>query len=319
MSEIDLSVIVICRNQGEILKSTDEELCAMLVSLGLRTELIYVDNGSSDDTLFRLKKIVNEAGSSGITKQVIALRRNVGMSSAFMAGAAHSQGRFLLNIDPLLTVDPVDIQRLIEEIEKGYDLVVGWRKRDHLSAFVRNRSAFFNRITSWVTGLYLHDYGSLTRLMRRELLPDLHMHGELLAFMPAFAHAAGARIAEVPVTYRPDKYIGSEYTPGGLLHSFLDLITVWFLTRYSHRPMHIFGSLGLLFIFSAFITLIIAVVNRESTGVSLIQTPLPTLAGVLLAIGILTMLLGLTTEIVIRSYYEGQGKTSYSVREIHGQ
>lgn len=317
MTVRDLSVIVVCQNNSTVLEQTDRELSAALLLLGLDTEIIYVDNGSIDDTVFRLKQLIQQP--TGMLRRLVVLRRDFGSTSAFVAGAAHSEGRFILTIDPLLTVDPVEIMRLVDEIEKGYDLVSGCRNRHHLGTFVRARSRLINILTSRITGLYLRDYGTPCRIVRREILSDIQLHGDMLAFLPVFARYAGAQIVEIPVTYRADYYVGREYSLSSLVGSFLDLITVWFLTRYSARPMHLFGSLGILFILASIAALLFAIANRITTNVSLIQTPLPTLAGVLLAIGILTMLLGLTTEILIRSYFEVQNRATYSVREVFEQ
>ena len=314
MTTRDLSIIVICRNNSDVLEQTYGELTGVLSTLGMDTEVIYVDNGSIDDTAFRLKHLIQQPAS--IPCRLVVLRRDFGLTSAFVAGVAFSEGRFVLTIDPLLTVDPVEIMRLVEEIEHGYDLVSGWRNREHLSAFVHYRSRMINAITSRVTGLYLHDYGTPCRIVRREILDDMRLYGEMFAFMPVFARFSGAQIVEIPVTYRPDYYVGKEYSLSSLVGGVLDLITVWFLTRYSTRPMHLFGNLGLLFILTSIAFLLIAIVIRIGTGLSLIQTPLPTLSGILLVIGILTMLLGLTTEVVIRSYFEAQNRATYSVREI---
>lgn len=317
MMPYDLSVIVILHNQGSRIEECDDELTAILPTLGLRVELIYVDSGSTDDTVFRLsQRLKQPPAANTLTKKLILLRRNFGMTAAFTAGADHSQGRFIATIDAKLTVDPLEIARLVDEIEKGYDLVSGWRQRQHLGRLPRMRSTLVNRITSRVTGLRLLDYGSTFRIFRRDFLPDLRAPRELYQFLPVFAYRAGARITEIPVAYRPQYYTGWEYTPMSVWNSFLDLITVWFLSRHALRPMYIFGTLGFSFIAAAFVVITIAFINRNATGVSLIQTPLPTLAGILLAVGIQTVFLGFTTELVLRTYYEAQGHPTYSVRDI---
>jgi glycosyltransferase involved in cell wall biosynthesis len=311
----DLSVVVICgAGDGGAVAECDTELIATLTSLGLDAEIVYVDNGSGDDTVFKLRQRL--AVPAAIPRKLVVLGRHYGMSAALAAGAEHAAGRFIATLDAGLTVDPVNLGGLIAEIEKGYDLVTGWRQRQHLGWFPRWRSTVVNSITSTVTGLRLRDYGSSFRVFRRDVIEDVKGHGDFYAFTPVFAHAAGARIGELPVTYRPHHYTGREYTPRSIWTSFLDLVTVWFLSRHSLRPMHVFGTLGFAFIGLSVVTLAAAFVNKSARSISLIMTPLPVLAGVLLAVGILTILLGLTAEMVIRTYLEAQGRPLFRVREV---
>jgi len=311
----DLSVIVMSYNNGKRILEFDDELTKMLIGFSMNTEVVYVDNGSTDDTVYHLRKRLADPVNS-VTKKMVLLRRNYGMSSAFMAGADHSDGQFIATIDANMVYDPVDILRLISEVENGYDVVVGWRQRGHLGTWSQQRSKLANWFTSSITGLRLRDYGSTFRVYTRDIIPDLNIYGDLYQFAPVFAFRSGARISEIPVSYRPSYYTGWEYTPGSLWVSFLDVLTVWFISRYASRPIHIFGSIGFGIIAIAGIVLSYAFYNRWVNAISLIETPLPVLSGVLLAVGVLTIMLGMTTEIVTRAYVEAQGKASYSVREI---
>ena len=308
-----LTVIVLCTHHGAVIKRCDDELMSVLPSLGLEAEVLYVINGKTDDAAFQLQ---SQAGQALVPRRLLQLKKVFPINTAFAAGVDHAQGEVILTIDPELTVDPAEILGIFDQLEDGYDAVIGWRQRQHLSRWIRLRSRLVNRIASQVTGLYLHDYGCPFRIYTRKSLQAIPLYGNLYAFVPIFLQRNGALISELPVVYRPDNYIGHEYTPFRMVASIFDLISVWFLIRHADHPLRLFGGIGALFILASMVIIGGAILNRAAFEVSLIQTPLPTLSGILLAIGIQTMLLGLVAELLVQSLNNLREAPVYSVQEL---
>jgi glycosyltransferase involved in cell wall biosynthesis len=270
-----------------------------LPTLGVDVELLYVDFGSTDDTLEQMRKIVMQPTSHNLPKKLIALRRYTGTANAFIAAVEHSNGRFLLTLDVALTVDPIESLRMIEEIELGYDLVSGWRQRGHLPLLRRWRSRIVNAIASRLTGVYLHDYGTPFRLFRREMLNRVRIAADLYAFSPVFAHLSGAKISEIKVAYRPDYYIRPEYTTISFISSFFDMLTLWYVSRYAHRPIGLLGKIGLLFVLIATVLFLAAWVNQPPD----IRNTLIILSGLSAIAGIQSIMMGLNLELLLQKNY----------------
>jgi len=242
-SPFSLSVIVVCHNHSQSVERCDADLSATLGSFGRAVELIYVDNGSTDDSLFKLRALA-QSQTDGLKRCVLNLRRYVPYGNAFMAGLRYSQGDIILTIDPVLSVEPIEITRVLDEIEQGYAVVLGWRHREHLDPWVRWRSQALNWLTSRLLGLALHDYGTPLRAFRREYLPHMRFEASLYPFAPIFAHAAGGRIQELRVIYRPDYYLRPEYSAEGYIASFLGLLAVRYLSRHASQPLLFFGRVA---------------------------------------------------------------------------
>jgi glycosyltransferase involved in cell wall biosynthesis len=314
---VRLSVVIPVYNEEDNLRPLQAEMNAALESLAISYEIVYINDGSADGS----QKILAEIAEAHPGKVVfVDLRRNFGQTAAIAAGIDYARGEVVVLMDADLQNDPADIGMLLNKLDEGYDVVSGWR-RDRKDKFVTRRipSITANWLISWVTGIHLRDYGCTLKAYRREVLDEVRLYGEMHRFIPVFAAAAGANITEVVVNHRPRVYGKSKY---GLWRTFkviLDLITVKFLLSYRTTPMYLFGGVGIGLMGSSFIVLMIALLNKWIRGASLIRTPLPQLAATLFVLGVQSILIGLTTELVVRTYHESQAKPIYVVRRVLGR
>lgn len=311
--ECALSVVIPVYNEAENLPILQQQLAATLIPLQSSYEIIYVDDGSSDGSLAALKDIV----SSYDHVLVIELRRNFGQTAAISAGLDYSRGNIVVCLDADLQNDPDDIPRLLEKMAEGYDLVSGWRnnRKDHW--FSRTLvSVVANRLISLITDVKLHDYGCTLKAYRRDLLHHIRLYGQMHRFIPALAVLVGAKIAELPVNHRPRRYGKSKYGLGRMFTVLLDLLTVKFLGSFSTHPINLFGGSGLVLIGLSFITGLIMIFQKVVYEQSLIQTPLLLLSALLFILGFHSILMGLSAELLIRTYHESQGKPTYIVRRV---
>ena len=239
---VDVSLVIPLYNEIENISTLHQAILPVLSSLEKDTEIIYVDDGSTDGTFEQLQKI--QSFDSSVW--VIQLRRNFGQAAAFSAGFDFARGNVIVTMDGDLQNDPNDIPLLIEKIDQGYDIVSGWRvKRKDNFITRRLPSMIANSIISWVTGVKLHDYGCSLKAYREEVVKNIRLYGELHRFIPAIASWMGIRVAEVPVNHFPRRYGRSKYGLGRTLRVILDLITVKFMLNYATRPLQIFGLAGM--------------------------------------------------------------------------
>ena len=236
-----ISVVVPVHDEELSVALLYEQLEAALEPGGEPWEAVFVDDGSTDGTFAALTRLHARTPNT----KVVRLRRNFGKSAALAAGFANAQGETVVTIDGDLQDDPAEIPRLLAKLEEGFDLVSGWktRRRDPLRRRVMSR--IFNAVTGRVSGLRLHDMNCGLKAYRAEVVQGLALYGELHRFIPVLAHYRGFRVAELPVNHRPRKHGGSRYGLERYLRGFLDLLTVTFMGRYRHRPLHLFGGLGL--------------------------------------------------------------------------
>jgi glycosyltransferase involved in cell wall biosynthesis len=311
---IHISIVVPVYNEVDNLEPLQAELNASLGALAGNYEIIYVNDGSTDGSSQKLAELCAKH------PEVISidLRRNFGQTAASAAGLDHSQGAIIVTLDADLQNPPADIGRLLDKLDEGYDVVSGWRQNRKDTLLTRRfPSTIANGLISAVTGVHLHDFGCTLKAYRREVIDEIKLYGEMHRFIPVFAAAAGARIAEVVVNHRARVRGQAKY---GLWRTFkviLDLVTVKFLLSYRTTPMYLFGGVGLMLIALGFLVLFAALINKWIYGISLIQTPLPLLGANLFGLGTQSVLLGLTTELLVRTYYEAQDKPVYLVRQIH--
>jgi glycosyltransferase involved in cell wall biosynthesis len=272
-----------------------------------------VNDGSRDQSAERL----DELAAADRRVRVIHLSRNYGQTAALMAGLDHARGEIIVPMDGDLQNDPADIARLISKLDDGFDVVSGWRKARKDAALRRNLpSRMANALISWVSGVHLHDYGCSLKAYRRTYLDGVKLYGEMHRFVPIFAAWNGARVGEMEVTHHPRLHGKSNYGLERIVKVLLDLLVVKFLFKYSGKPIYVFGSFGLLSVLISFLALGWAGWLRAFHDVALIQTPLPTLAVILFAIGVLSILMGLLAEMLNRTYHESQAKPVYRIRRI---
>lgn len=309
-----LSVIIPVYNEEATLGEVRELLFDTLSSMKHAWEIIFVDDGSQDGSYQILKSFAEEHPKQITT---IALRRNFGQTAAIAAGIDHADGEIIILMDADLQNDPADIPLLLGKIDEGYDVVSGWRS-DRQDKFLTRilPSRIANRIISWVTGVYLHDYGCTLKAYRREVITGFRLYGEMHRFIPAYAAHIGAKITEVKVRHHSRKYGKTKYGLERMGKVILDLITVKFLISYSLKPLYLFGGIGAFFSFSGILILFYLMSRRLVIGISPFSSPLFPTAIMLVILGFQSILLGLIAELLSRTYHEAQGKSTYTIREI---
>ncbi len=309
----DISVVVPLRNEVENLVELHQQLSETLKQVGRPYELVFVDDGSTDNSFDVLRKL-QESDSQ---LRLIRLRRNFGQTAAFAAGIAHARGRLIVTSDADLQNDPHDIPSMVEKLEQGYDMVCGWR-RNRKDPFLTRRvpSMIASRLISSTTGVRLHDYGCSLKVFRAEVIKSMKLYGEMHRFIPAIASEQGVKIAEVEVNHRPRLHGESKYGLSRTLRVTLDLVTVKFLLSYSTRPLQIFGLVGLVMgLIGSVITGWLGYV-RLFGGQAISNRPLLFLGILLIFTGVQLITLGLLAELQARTYHESQDKPTYFIRDI---
>lgn len=310
--EVEMSIIVPVYNEGQ---NVDELHARLVAVIDRPAELIFVDDGSTDDTFMRLH-IIMERDPRVV---VIRFRRNFGQTAALSAGIDHARGPIIVPIDGDLQNDPADIPRLLAKLAEGYDVVSGWRI-DRKDPFHRRLpSVLANRLVSAISGVRLHDYGCSLKAYRRSVLEDVRLYGEMHRFVPIYASWQGARVTELPVAHHPRTRGKSNYGIERTLKVVLDLLVVKFLSSYLTKPIYVFGGFGVASLVVAALALVIMVYLRLAGIADFIQTPLPLVVVMFVLVGCLSILLGLVAELTVRTYYESQDKRTYAIREIAGR
>src|SRR2546426_11859106 len=277
----EVSVFLPVFNEEPNLRPLHAKLMAALASLHRTTEIIYVDDGSTDGSLEALREIAH-ADPRG---HVVALRRNYGQTAAMAAGIDAARGQVLIPMDADLQNDPADIVRLLEKIDEGYDVVSGWRKNRQDKLFTRKiPSMLANRMISWIGGVPLHDYGCSLKAYRRESLEDVQLYGEMHRFIPIYASWAGARVAEIPVEHHARTMGQSKYGLSRTVKVVFDLMTIKFMASYQTKPIYVFGTFGFLAFGVSVLAGIYAVVLKLLHKADFVQTPLPVLTVVMFAV-----------------------------------
>jgi len=324
-SSIDLSVVLPVFNEAGSLPRLISELTEVLQQMGRPYEIVAVDDGSSDDSVGVLCRLQD----SEPNLRIVEFRRNFGQTAAFDAGFDYARGEVIVTMDADGQNDPADIPRLLEVMEAGgYDLVNGWRK-DRKEPFLTRR--FPSMVANWLianaSDIHLHDRGCSLKALRRDLVKQLNLYGELHRFIPEMASLIGVRAAEVPVNDRPREAGASKYsalarTPRVLL----DLVTVSFLISYSKRPMQLFGTFGLLSSGTGGLIGVYLVGTKVMRGLlygeeafrsfRIGTSPWTMLSVLLIVLGVQFLMMGLLGEIMTRTYHEAQDKPIYVVRRV---
>src|SRR5262250_1081351 len=314
-STVKYSIVVPFFNEQENIPPLYMKLTEVMDALGEPYELVFVDDGSRDNTF----KVLSEIYEHDRRVNVVRLRRNFGQTAALKAGFDFARGEVIISMDGDLQHDPEEIPRFLEKIEEGYDLVSGWRyaRRDHwLMRQIPSRVA--NWMMAKLSGVQLHDFGTTFKAYRREIIQEIQLYGELHRFIPALASTTGAKIAEIPIENLVRKSGKSNYGIGRTIRVFLDLLIVKFLLDYSTRPLQFFGLLGLAGAGSGGLIGAYVVFKKLFYHIAVMTEhgPLLLLAIALLVSGIQFISMGLLGEIMARTYYESQNKPIYALREV---
>jgi glycosyltransferase involved in cell wall biosynthesis len=311
----ELSLFLPVLDEEENLRPMQAKISSALDALGKTAEVIYVDDGSTDNSL----NILREIAAEDDRVRVISLRRNYGQTAAMSAGIDAARGDILIPMDADLQNDPADIARLLDKLNEGYDVVSGWR-RNRQDKLVSRKipSQIANRIISWIGGVPLHDYGCSLKAYRRDVIQDVRLYGEMHRFIPIYASWAGARVAEIPVDHHARTMGKSKYGISRTIKVVFDLMTIKFMASYQTKPIYVFGTFGMIAFFLAAVAGAWALFLKIFQGTSFILTPLPVITVVMLAISVQFFLMGLLAELLVRTYHESQDKTIYAVRERIG-
>jgi len=309
----DLSVVIPIYNEKESIAKLYKKLDKTLSGMNLEYEVLLIDDGSTDGTLDELVKIHNKNKSY----KIISFRKNFGQTSAISAGFDFTSGKIVITLDADLQNDPSDIPILLKKLNKGYDIVSGWRVNRKDRAVTRKfPSMVANRLISKLTGVHLHDYGCTLKAYRREVIENIDLYGEMHRYIPAIASWMGVRVAEVPVRHHSRKYGKSKYGFSRTIKVILDIITVKFLLSYSQRPIQIFGLLGLSSSVVGFIMTVYLIIMRIFFNQSLSERPLFILSIFMIFIGIQLITMGLLAEVLMRVHHEVQNRPTYVIKEM---
>jgi glycosyltransferase involved in cell wall biosynthesis len=309
-AELDISVLVPVLDEAETVEELGARVAAVLDSLGSRFEILFVDDGSRDGTAER----VRAAHGREPRVKLLRLRRNFGKAAALSAGVEHSRGRIVITMDGDLQDDPEEIPRLLGMLETGgFDLVSGWKRERQDPAAKRIPSRLFNWVTRRLAGVDLHDFNCGFKVYRREVLDQIAVYGELHRYIPVLASRRGFAVGEAPVTHHARRHGVSKYGWDRFYKGLLDLITVLFITRYTRRPLHLFGAVGLVFLAAGFgIDLYLAILWMG--GATLSNRPLLLLGVLLMLLGIQVLTTGLLGEMI--TFKNFRRPDSYSIKEF---
>jgi glycosyltransferase involved in cell wall biosynthesis len=314
-SSIQFSIVVPFFNEQENIPPLYMKLTEVMDGIGEPYELVFVDDGSKDNTF----KVLSDIYEHDRRVNIVRLRRNFGQTAALKAGFDFARGEVIISMDGDLQHDPAEIPRFVEKLEEGYDLVSGWRHQRTdawLTRQLPSRAA--NWMMARLSGLDLHDFGTTFKAYRREIIQEIQLYGELHRFIPALASSSGAKIAEVPIENPHRKSGKSNYGIGRTIRVFLDLMIVKFLLDYSTRPLQFFGLLGMVGTTAGMLIAVYLGIDKmlHHTDTIAEHGPLMLLAVVLFLSGVQLVSLGLLGEISSRTYYESQNKPIYALREV---
>ncbi|MBA4420928.1 MAG: glycosyltransferase [Anaerolinea sp.] len=311
---MELSIVVPVYNEEKNLPLLYEAIIKAMQEYKKSWEVVFVDDGSKDDSLEVLKGLYH---ANLDRLRVVELRRNFGQTAAIAAGIDHALGEIIIMLDADMQNDPADIPMMLGKLEEGYDVVSGWRK-DRKDTFINRTlpSKLANGLISWVTGVHLHDYGCTLKAYRREVITGFRLYGEMHRFIPVYAHRFGAKIIEVPVHHHPRKFGKTKYGLERTIKVLLDLFTVKFLVSYSSKPIYLFGGAGVGLMGISALLLLFLFIRRFWFLISVTQSPLFLISVIAGLMGFQSILMGLIAELLARTYHESQGKPIYNVRKF---
>jgi glycosyltransferase involved in cell wall biosynthesis len=311
MADGSVSVIVPALNESASLAELIAQVDAVLQDVGCPYEIIVIDDGSTDDTPLILRELATQYAHL----HVVRFRRNYGKAAALSEGFARSQGEFLITIDADLQDSPEEIPQLLEQLRSRYDVICGWKqkRKDSWSRILGSR--LFNFVTALMTGLKLHDMNCGLKGYRRQVVQEMRLYGEMHRFIPVIARQRGFLVGEIPVQHFPRRYGESRYGWSRTLSGLFDLITLVMLGRYTHKPLHFFGLLGLACeFFGLYILTILGIGWLQGQWIG--NRPIFLVAIFLLLSGLQFIFFGLLAELLI--YLSGRREDCSIDEEITG-
>lgn len=305
---MELSIIIPVYNEENNVAILHSELINVLNSLKKKYEIIFVDDGSTDKTLENLCKLKKV--------KIIKLRRNFGQTAALLAGINNANGKVIITLDGDLQNDPSDIPKLLEKLDKGYDVVSGWRRNRQDKISKKFFSFVANRLRRILINERIHDSGCSLKVYKKECFNDIDLYGEMHRYIPALLGWKGFRITEVQVNHRYRKHGKTKYGFSRVLKGFLDLLNILFWRKFSNRPLHLFGGFGFLMSFIGALFLSILIILRFFGKISLGQSQLPLLAVLLIVLGVQFFVSGLLADIAVKNYQNTRNNKSSNIERI---
>ncbi len=304
---LDYSVIVPLLNEEESLPELHRQLTDVLSKLSDKYEILYIDDGSTDNS----NSVLQSLKQNDPKVKVYNFQKNYGKAAALDLGFTDAQGGVVITIDADLQDDPYEIPKLVNKLDEGYGVVSGWKKKRKDPLNKTLPSKIFNFVASILTGIKIHDFNCGLKCFRNEVVKNINVYGELHRYIPALAYFEGFRIGEVEVLHHPRRYGKTKYGLARFFYGFFDILTVIFVTKYTHRPLHLFGFVGLFIFFLGF------GVNSYLTiiwfyGVGIGQRPLLFLGILLTILGIQFISIGLLGEMIVN--FSKIEKKSYKVK-----
>jgi glycosyltransferase involved in cell wall biosynthesis len=307
-----ISIVIPVYNEADALVDLGQGVRQELTRLGQPWEIIFINDGSTDNSA----KILDRLADSDRRIRVIHFKRNSGQTAAMMAGFDFAQGDVIIPLDGDGQNDPADIPRMLHLIDQGFDVVSGWRKDRQDNVIQRNiPSILANRLISAVSGVRLHDFGCSLKAYKRQAVDGIRLYGEMHRFLPIYASWHGAKIAELVVNHHPRRTGESKYGFERVFKVLLDLLVVKFLDRVANKPMYLFGGCGVFSLAVSGVAFLCMLYLKFFRGISFIMTPLPLMVVMTFMIAMMCILLGLLAEMIMRTFYESQGKSVYNIRE----
>jgi glycosyltransferase involved in cell wall biosynthesis len=305
-----LSIVVPVYNEAKSLAELHSRLVSVLQKLNKEYEIIFVDDGSQDDSFQTMQKLA--------PLKAVRLKRNYGESTALGVGFSLSSGDIIITVESDLEISPEDIPLILNKLDEGFDMSIGWRqKRWGGNFFSRYLPSFFaNNLISWVSGIKLHDNGCMLRAYRREILNWAHMTGERHRMFAVFVALEGGKIGEVPISFSKRKHGKSAY---GISRSFkvvLDLLVFYFFRRYALRPIHFFGGAGFTSLFFGFLSFLWATYLKFFDGVNYNRSPLMSLVAIFIVVGFQFILMGLLAEFFVERVKEKKEEKDLFIKQI---
>lgn len=304
-----ISLIIPVYNECDALGPLYEKIEAVMNRYGKPWEIIFINDGSQDGSA----ELLDELATRHPHIKVVHFRRNFGQTAAMMAGFDFASGETIIPMDGDGQNDPEDIPRMLAKLDEGFEVCSGWRKDRQDNALQRNiPSILANKLISAVSGVSLHDFGCSLKAYRSEVIRGVRLYGEMHRFLPIYAKWHGARICEITVNHHARVSGKSKYGLERVLKVIMDLMTVKFLDKYMLKPMYLFGFWGMLF-FAASLFFTIWTFHMTTKGYYFTSTPLPMMAVFSFMTGTICILMGLLAEMITRTFYESQNKSTYLV------
>lgn len=304
-----VSVVIPLLNEEESLQELSTSLENVLDRIAPNAwDVLFIDDGSTDQSY----KVITSIHDRNPRFHAIRFRRNHGKSAALAAGFSEAKGDYVITMDADLQDDPNELPALLSKLQEGYDLVSGWKRKRYDPWHKTVPSKLFNRVTSIMTGIRLHDFNCGLKAYRKEVTAAVQVYGEMHRYIPALAYWEGFRVTEIPVQHHPRKFGVSKFGMSRLLKGFLDLLTVMFTTRYVKRPMHLFGTVGVLFALIGFVTDFYLVVEWALGLTSLSNRPLALFGVAMIIVGVQLVSIGLVGELIVKNSLQ---RERYSVKE----